>query len=293
MLTVGVDGGGTSTRVELRDGVHPARRMRFGAFNIASIGEEAFRGRVREVLAACGGAADMAALCVGGAGVSSSAMADILREELRISGFHGRLRLCSDFEIALRGAMDGPGAILIAGTGSVAYGEDASGRGVRVGGWGHLIDDEGSGYALGRDALSAAVMDADGRLHAPALRQAVFDALRVTDVAGVLNYVYYSGHDKSGIAAMARPLLACAEAGDEPSLCILRRGADALYALADALTRRLALPACRLALLGGLMEHDAVYRQIVQARLAQCAVLTAPAHDALWGAAQLAEEMVE
>lgn len=87
MLTVGVDGGGTSTRVELRDGVHPARRMRFGAFNIASIGEEAFRSRVREVLDACGGAADMAALCVGGAGVSSSAMSDIL------PGGAARLRL--------------------------------------------------------------------------------------------------------------------------------------------------------------------------------------------------------
>lgn len=293
MLTVGIDGGGTSTRVELRDSVHPARRMRFGAFNIASIGAEAFRGRVREVFSACGGAADMAAVCVGGAGASSSAMADILREELRLAGFHGKLRLCTDFEIALRGAMDGPGAILIAGTGSVAYGEDASGRGVRVGGWGHLIDDAGSGYALGRDALSAAVMDADGRLHAPALRQAIYDALHVTDVAGVLNDVYYSGHDKSGIAAMARPLLDCAEAGDEPSLCILRRGADALRCLVEALTRRLALPDCRLALLGGLMESDNVYRRIVEARLADCVRLIPPAHDALWGAAQLAQEMAE
>ncbi|MEI3429504.1 MAG: hypothetical protein V8Q82_09890 [Christensenellales bacterium] len=68
----------------------------------------------------CGAAfpalADCAALCIGGAGVSSPKARQLLEASLAQRGFAGALMLCSDFEIALRGAMDGPGCILIAGT---------------------------------------------------------------------------------------------------------------------------------------------------------------------------------
>ena len=51
---------------------------------------------------------------------------------------------------------DGVGVALIAGTGSVAFGRAADGRTIRCGGWGYLLGDEGSGYAIGRAALRLA-----------------------------------------------------------------------------------------------------------------------------------------
>ena len=159
-----------------------------------------------------------------------------------------------------------------------------------MGGWGHLIDDCGSGYALGRAALALAVQTADGRADAQTLLQAVYQATGSQDVQGILNYVYYSGQDKSAIAALAKAVLACAQAGDEASLAILRQGAAELARIAQALSKRLDMPRPRLALLGGLLTHESPYRVLVFEALLPYAQTVSAQHDALWGAAQLAYE---
>lgn len=287
----GIDGGGTSTRLQVRDAQNAVlSSAEFGPFNIASIGEQAFCQRLDELWAACPALADCAALCIGGAGVSSPKARQLLEASLAQRGLAGALMLCSDFEIALRGAMDGPGCILIAGTGSVGFGRNTAGQTARVGGWGHLIDDCGSGYALGRAALALAVQTADGRADAQTLLQAVYQATGSQDVQGILNYVYYSGQDKSAIAALAKAVLACAQAGDEASLAILRQGAAELARIAQALSKRLDMPRPRLALLGGLLTHDSPYRVLAFEALLPYAQIVSAQHDALWGAAQLAYE---
>ena len=109
----GIDGGGTSTRLQVRDAQNAVlSSAEFGPFNIASIGEQAFCQRLDELWAAFPALADCAALCIGGAGVSSPKARQLLEASLAQRGFAGALMLCSDFEIALRGAMDGPGCIL-------------------------------------------------------------------------------------------------------------------------------------------------------------------------------------
>ena len=124
MFVVGIDGGGTKTRVAVcaSDGTL-LHRETLGAFNLSAIGEDGFRRRVGEILTLCG------ALCVGGAGASGAAMGEILRAELAAHGFAGKLLLCGDHEIALAGAMQTPGCVLIAGTGSICYGKNAAGDG--------------------------------------------------------------------------------------------------------------------------------------------------------------------
>ena len=129
MFIAGIDGGGTSTKLEIRTAESRfVRRESFGAFNISAIGEEGFAARLREVLAACGDMADCAAICFGSAGVSVGAAGEIIRRELADAGFAGRLILRGDHEIALRGAITGAGGILIAGTGSICCGVDENGR---------------------------------------------------------------------------------------------------------------------------------------------------------------------
>ena len=217
----GMDGGGTKTVLEARapDG-RVLLRERFGPLNLNSAAAQA----VRETMQGCtdalarlpGGLEACAALCVGSAGVSNPQARALLEQMLRRCGYRGALLLTGDQETALAGALGAPcGMVLIAGTGSICFGRDAAGKTARSGGYGHKIDDEGSGYALGRDALAAVVRAQDGRGPRTLLTDLVFAQLKVVDVGGLVQFTYDPQTDKKQIAALA-PLVARAyEAGDE------------------------------------------------------------------------------
>ncbi|MCH7773591.1 MAG: hypothetical protein IH784_04185, partial [Bacteroidetes bacterium] len=74
------------------------------------------------------------------------------------------LKVVGDAQIALQGAFPNEaGCILIAGTGSIIYGKDEKGNIYRVGGFGRLLGDEGSGFSIGKKGLQAAAKYFDGR----------------------------------------------------------------------------------------------------------------------------------
>ena len=292
MFVAGIDGGGTHTRLELRDGENNLlRREEFGPFNLNAIGEAAFRNLLAQVFAACGDMTECAGLCVGGAGISNPALGEILAQELEKACFRGSWKLCGDQEIALRGAMEGPGIAVIAGTGSICFGKNPLGQTARSGGYGHLIDDGGSGYALGRDVLSAAVRALDGRSTDKAILNAVCAKLGAREGSAIVSFVYNESTDKAAIARFASIALELAEGGNTTALEILDRGAEELRQLVWAVQRRLALENCPIALLGGLLSQDNLYRHRVEATLSPLGPVIYPAHDALWGAAQMAWEL--
>ena len=291
MYIAGIDGGGTHTRVEIRDMENKlVRRGEFGPFNLNAVGEDAFRALLGEVFVWCGGMADCARLCVGGAGISNPRVGQILEEELRESGFKGSWYLCGDQEIALRGAMDGPGVVVIAGTGSICFGKNAEGKTARSGGFGHLIDDGGSGYALGRDVLGCAVRCADGRIRNQAMLQAVCERLGCGP-EGIVPYVYAPETGKAEIAQFAPVALELAEQGSVDAWRILRQGAAELAQMVSAVQERLGMPKCRISLLGGLIASENPYRRVVAEQLTYLGTVVPAKHDALWGAAQMAWEM--
>ena len=83
MFIAGIDGGGTHTRIEIRDMEnHFLRSGEFGPFNINAIGETAFAALLREVFSWCGDMAQCARLCVGGAGISNPKLQQILAREV-------------------------------------------------------------------------------------------------------------------------------------------------------------------------------------------------------------------
>lgn len=291
MFIAGIDGGGTHTRIEVRDMENQLlRRGEFGPFNINSIGEQAFHALLREVFAWCGGMADCARLCVGAAGISNPKVAQILARELEAAGFTGKWYLCGDQEIALRGAMDGPGVVVIAGTGSICFGKNEAGQTARSGGYGHLIDDGGSGYALGRDILSSAVRCLDGRVADSGILQAVCDRLG-TGPEGIVPFVYSPETDKAAIAQFALIALEQAQQGDREALQILRQEAGELARMVAAVQSRLNMPHCRIALLGGLITGENPYRQAVVDTLSTLGSVVSAQRNALWGAAQMAWEL--
>ena len=163
MYYCGWDGGGTKTEVYAigPDG-QALIDVSFGPLNPngASTDKvmETIRAAVDCMAGLPGGWAGCAALVIGIAGVSNRRAAETVENAVRACGYAGPLKLLGDQEIALAGAVDGPGAVLIAGTGAICFGKDTRGRPFRVGGYGYLIDDGGSGYAIGRDILSAAAV---------------------------------------------------------------------------------------------------------------------------------------
>lgn len=290
MFIAGIDGGGTHTRIELRDMDNRVLRQgEFGPFNINSIGEDAFRSLLREIFDWCGGMSACARLCVGAAGISNPKVGQILEEELLCSGFCGQWKLCGDQEIALRGAVDGQGLVVIAGTGSICFGKNAAGETARSGGYGHLIDDGGSGYAIGRAVLAGAVRSMDGRVEGSGILQAVCDRLG-GGPEKIVPFVYSPHTDKAQIARFSAIALELAPE-DREAAEILRREARELAALVEAVQRRLAMPGCAIALLGGLLTEENAYRKMVAEALSALGQVVDANHSALWGAAQMAWEL--
>lgn len=291
MFLLGIDGGGTSSRLELRY-LESGQNFRkeFGSFNLTGIGRTAFVDRLHEIFQFCGDMGACASLCIGGAGVTKTETGVLVQSELKKADFHGVLKLCGDHEIALRGAMQGPGCILIAGTGSIAYGINEKGQKLRIGGYGHLIDDRGSGYAIGRDALALTVQTLDECISMNPLADAVMRFLNAKNAGDIVNYVYDPQHGKTAISALAPVVLGIAEAGDPYGLKILQKNSDDLTLMVSVLVRRLGLEAPCVALAGGLLDHENMYRSLTKAKISEFAAVVKAEHDPLSGAVMLAEE---
>jgi glucosamine kinase len=161
---LGIDGGGTKTRCVLADEMTVLAKATTGGSNIIRLGEaqtrEALHTAVRQVCASAGISPEqIRSICIGAAGAARPEIAGKIRgifAELIPATAPTSIEVVGDTEIALEAAFgSGPGVIVIAGTGSIAYGRDVAGRTARAGGWGFAISDEGSGHSIGRGAVSA------------------------------------------------------------------------------------------------------------------------------------------
>ena len=267
---VGIDGGGTKTAVELRTrGSAAHSRAVFGPLNCNSdrtAAAKALTDTLAWLAAQPEGLAGCDGLCIGSAGISNPDAYNFIQDIIRADGYTGPLQIVGDQVTALAGALGQPvGTVLIAGTGSICYARTADGREARSGGWGHLIDDEGSAYALGRDILRAVVRAADGR--APATT-------------------------KKEIAALAPLLDPALQQGDAAAQAIIAHAADELTQMAAAAMQPLGLQTGSMALLGSVLQKNETLRAAVITRLtAQFPTLTfpEPVGDAADGAAVMAE----
>ncbi|HUA73617.1 MAG TPA: BadF/BadG/BcrA/BcrD ATPase family protein [Solirubrobacteraceae bacterium] len=123
-----------------------------------------------------------------------------------------------------------PGIGAIAGTGSNVFGVGPDGRTWRVGGWGHLLGDEGGGYWLGIESIRAAVHDRDGSGPATAISDAAAKFFEMPSVEALAAHVYSKPLTKGEIAAFAVEACKLAEAGDAVAHRLYQRGAELLGA---------------------------------------------------------------
>jgi N-acetylglucosamine kinase-like BadF-type ATPase len=180
----------------------------------------------------------------------------------------GALQVDNDAWNAHAGGLLGrPGILLIAGTGSACLGRDDRGETWRAGGWGHLLDDRGSAFALGSAAMVAATRDADGRDVPTALTAVVRERLGLTDLREIFRRVHHDGLTRAEVAALAPEVVRLAGAGDAVAARLVEQGAQGLVEMVATVARRLAMTAPELALTGGLIERADGYRRAFLERL--------------------------
>jgi N-acetylglucosamine kinase-like BadF-type ATPase len=163
----------------------------------------------------------------------------------------------NDALIALEaGAPGGDGIVLIAGTGSIAYGRDTRGRAARSGGWGYVLGDEGSGYWLGRQALRSVMRASDGRGRATALTPLVLEHYGISRSEELVQQIYGDGGgaDPTAIAALSTLVQRAAADGDIVALLLIETSAMDLTSLAASVAHRLDLEQCAIVLAGGVLR---------------------------------------
>ena len=289
----GIDGGGTRTTVLCRsaDG-HDVIRREFGPLNLNSIGEKAFRESLEEITVYVSSLGTCCALCLGVSGITNADVRRVAGSVL--SGMPFPYRIMGDHEIAHTGALDRKeGLILISGTGSVCYGRTADGKSAFTGGWGHLIGDQGSGYALGRDALIAVSKVFDGYGKSTVLKDMLATDLGLDSEQKIVSYVY--SNDKSALASLSPLVDKACRLGDSVAQGIVETNAIALADIVIAARDRLGFGFCNVALLGGLMEHRTCLKESFIRLLKEKAPdlsCVAPLHDAAEGAVMEAERLI-
>ncbi|HET6229921.1 MAG TPA: BadF/BadG/BcrA/BcrD ATPase family protein [Longimicrobiaceae bacterium] len=239
----GVDGGGTRTTVALADDDGREIVRRSGSAGLVdprrpTASAEVVAALVREAVDEAGLDGPAEVLCAGLAGVGNPAEREEVRAALEASGVARRVMIVTDGEAALEGALGGgAGVLLVAGTGSVAYGRAEDGRVERCGGWGLIIGDEGSAYQIGRAALAAAVRSDDGRGPATRLLPELMREMGVDDPRAIPPWV--GRVEKADVAALATAVIAAADAGDAVALRVAEGQARELAQHALALAQRL------------------------------------------------------
>ena len=244
-LVIGVDGGGTHTRARLANA--RGEMLGSGEAGIANPHANGYPAAQNEILTAIQRAFDdahiekqmVAAVCLGIGGVDRADERARLTEWAQQT-IAANVSVMNDGEIVLAaGSADNWGVVLIAGTGSIAWGKSRDGNIARAGGWGYLIGDEGSGFDLAREALRAATHFADGRGEPTRLLDAILDHWKLPSATEIVPQVYRSGLKPADMAMLAPLVIQAAEQGDAVAEKLIARAVDALADLVDTVVKQI------------------------------------------------------
>jgi len=261
---LGIDGGGTKTMFVLGDFAHLIATETAAGSNVVRLGEQkariAIEKGVRSVCRKAGTQAEhIVAVCagVGGAAQDSTRVqiTKILAEMIP-----GKILVVGDMVVAHEAALEGgPGIVVIAGTGSIAYGRNESGGTARAGGWGYMISDEGSGHWIGLQAVAAiaramesnARTELGDRVHQEWQLKSFDDLILRANASPVADF------------AGLFPAVLATEGKDPDAREILEEAGTQLAALAESVYRRLWRDNRRvnIAMSGGLFQNSQTVRQ--------------------------------
>jgi N-acetylglucosamine kinase-like BadF-type ATPase len=290
---VGVDGGGTHARAVAVDETGRELARHAGPAGLVDPREPgaaaAVVARVTRGVLEKAGAAQAVALCCGLAGAGREQEREAIRVALTLEHVAGHVVVTGDAEAAMADAFpEGDGVLVVAGTGSIAWARADRGAPVRVGGWGQVLGDEGSGYAIGVGALRAVVHAADRGVHTK-LTESLLEGTALGAVQDLVAWV--ASASKAQVAALAPVVIACAASGDATAGRIVDQAVLDIAALAVSAARKVGATTARIALTGGLIAPGGPLRDnVARALRAQLpgATLYEGVVDAALGAAAIA-----
>ncbi|MGI8509309.1 MAG: BadF/BadG/BcrA/BcrD ATPase family protein [Gemmatimonadaceae bacterium] len=298
-FVVGIDAGGSKTRVvvatlageQLAEVVGPPAAMSPGnAEHSAAV--------IAALVASALANAEVGdrlprALCAGVAGTGRETEQRDLQDALTRRAVADAVMVETDAQVALSDAFgDGAGIILIAGTGSIAFGRSPAGAIARCGGWGLAFGDEGSGAWIGRRALSVVAAAHDGREPETALTGAILTAAQVNQPEQLIPWAIAA--DKQALGALAPSVVAMAMQDDIRANSIIDMAVEELVLHVRALGKRLFVDdraAFDVAFTGGLLRKGSLLRKRLERRLKTAvpgATVNAVEIDAARGAVKLA-----
>lgn len=264
---LGIDGGGTKTRCILGDENTELGNGSSSSCKVQKVGEacarDALSAAIHEACVQAGiSPRKIDRTCAGITGVARPEISRTMLD-LVMSLVGGTVEVVPDVEIAFEDAFGAdPGILVIAGTGAIAYGRNSSGETARVGGWGYLVSDEGSGSWVGLEAVRSALRAKD-RGEDPRLLKALMEAIGAADFDNLI--VKLNGNPVPDFSMLFPVVLSLAENGDELAGEVLERGGRKLAGMAEIIVRRLFGEAsCSVAPHGGVLSSS----QIVKAAFA-------------------------
>lgn len=277
---VGVDGGGSSTRVIIasEDGTICGIGKAAGS-NPNDRGVAAAASSLQSAFSAAWGKAGIAprpldSVFLGIAGSTTfrkqASLAPLVDWIPLAAGAH--LEVDNDLRIALAGGLSGrPGIVVIAGTGSAGYGRNAHGQTWQAGGWGSLLDDLGSGYWLGLGGLKALIQAYDGRGSSTVLEKTILPELGLRNAVDIPSWIKKLESPRESIAKLGVLVFEAADKGDPSATAILKEGASHLARIGSALADRLFPETVAELVFTGGTSHNQLYRAAFAQHLAVCA----------------------
>ena len=287
---VGLDIGGSHTRGVLFQGETPVREARSGSANVQNVPAEQARACLRSVLSQLR-AAPGTPVVAGSGGVDTPHDAARLAGLIRSAGSldpSARVTAVHDTRLILAAGGHTSGIALIAGTGSVAWGVDASGREVRAGGWGYLLGDEGSGYWVGREAVRRVLRRSQQPTagdEGEALTRVVLEHAGVAEPTDLIG-AFHDHPDRSHWAGLARPVCELATSGDAAASALVAAAAGHLADLVLTVAGAMAEPLP--VVVGGGLTGSAVGLQVAERLQGQGLSVTLLDREPVLGAPLLA-----
>jgi N-acetylglucosamine kinase-like BadF-type ATPase len=295
---LGFDGGGTKTDcIALSADGRIAGQGHAGASNPLRVGFDAASAALQLAAAAAittakSSAGDVRGICAGLAGAGRPIVAEEMRFRLARIWPKAAVQITTDADAALEAAVgDGPGIVLVAGTGSIAIGRNAKGELVRVGGYGVWIGDPGSAHDIGRSAVAAACRARDFSGPATTLGELILGATKSTDLDDLIGKI--AAGPTVLFTRLVPVVMQAAETGDAAAREILTRSALDLANLALGVIGRLGMKNLefRVARAGGVFNRSYILDSRVDdliARVAPHAQVNFLSEPPALGAARLA-----
>jgi glucosamine kinase len=270
---LGIDGGGSKTSCVVGDENSVLGNGVSGASNIIRAGEQSARHALHEAIRqSCAAAkidpSQIKRTCAGLAGAGRPEVSETA-QHLIAEIIPGEIEIIGDMEIALEAAFGNDAGVLVtSGTGSIAYGRNASGQTARAGGWGFAISDEGSGYWIGKKAVAIAVREGEQTQDTCLLK-------------AIAKFWGANSHEQVVMKANATPapdfavlfpvVLQAAEKQNKQAREVLNEAAKELVVLAEDVINQIFpdTDSVPVAMSGGVFAHSSQVREVFYNRLSK------------------------